>query len=190
MNPLDQLNTYLGHLERRLRFKELSRGAALVALAALVATVVLVLVTNAFAFSDISVTGARVVLFLVLAFALGFGILLPLLRLNRRRTARQAEDAFPEFEQRLLTFAEARNDQEPNAFLELLADDALPVVSRAEPSHFVTPGRIAAFVGAAATSAGVLIWLIMAGPGFLGYGSSLLWAGTPHTGAGNAVLRH
>ena len=30
----------------------------------------------------------------------------------------------------------------------------------------------------------MLIWLIMAGPGFLGYGASLLWAGMPKGGSG------
>ena len=36
-------------------------------------------------------------------------------------------------------------------------------------------------LGTALASLGVLIWLIVAGPGFLGYGAALLWAGT--TGA-------
>ena len=29
----------------------------------------------------------------------------------------------------------------------------------------------------------MLLWLILAGPGFLGYGASLLWAGAPKAGA-------
>ncbi len=31
----------------------------------------------------------------------------------------------------------------------------------------------------------MLLWLILAGPGYFGYGASLLWAGTPKSGAGN-----
>ncbi len=157
MNPLDQINSYLRSLEARLRLREVSRGAALIGAVALGATVGLVLMTNAFAFSDASVISARVVLFLAIAFALGFGIVIPLLRLNRRRAARRAEEAFPEFEQRLLTFAEAPPEGRSEAFMELLADDALPVVRHAGPDRLVTGGRIAAFFGAAATTIGVLI---------------------------------
>ena len=51
MNPLDQVNVYLRELESRLRWSAISRGIACTALAALIATVVLVLVINAFAFS-------------------------------------------------------------------------------------------------------------------------------------------
>ena len=34
----------------------------------------------------------------------------------------------------------------------------------------------------AALAVAVLIWLINAGPGYLGYGTSLLWAGAPKSG--------
>ena len=40
--------------------------------------------------------------------------------LNRRRAARQAEEMFPEFKQRLVTFAE-RDAGEREPFLDLLA---------------------------------------------------------------------
>jgi hypothetical protein len=70
MKPLDRLSEYLGVIERRLRLLALTRGAAVTALAALTLTVVAVLVANKFAFSDPSVIGARVFLFLGLAFAL------------------------------------------------------------------------------------------------------------------------
>ena len=100
------------------------RGAAILTSVALATTVVLVLITNAFAFSRWSITSARVVLLFALVLAVSFGIALPLKALNRRRAARQAEDVFPEFQQRLVTFAERDADvREP--FLELLAADTL-----------------------------------------------------------------
>jgi len=34
-----------------------------------------------------------------------------------------------------------------------------------------------------AVSLCVLVWLILAGPGFLGHGAALLWAATPHAGS-------
>jgi hypothetical protein len=149
---------------------------------ALVATLVLVLITNAYAFSDGSMTGARVILFLALAFALGFGVLLPLIRLNERRAARRAEEECPEFEERLLTLAERREAGQSDPFMELLADDALRVAEYAEPRHLVTTGRMLGFLSVAAATVGVLLWLSVSGPGFVGYGASLLWAGTPRGG--------
>ena len=104
MNPLDRLSEYLRTVEKRLRLLTWTRGAAIAAGAALVSTIVLVLIANSFAFSSGSLLASRTVLFLALALAIGAGLLIPLLRLNARRAAREAEEKFPEFEQRLLTF--------------------------------------------------------------------------------------
>src|ERR1035441_10667071 len=108
MNPLDRLSEYLGIIERRLRWLTLSRGAAATAAAALVLTLVAVLAANHFAFSNWSVLGARVFLFLGLAFALAAALIVPVIRLNRRRVARTAERKCPQFEERLLTRSAAR----------------------------------------------------------------------------------
>src|SRR5215471_15686157 len=122
MSKWDQLDSYLKQLERRVRLSALLRGAALVTAAALITTLVLVFITNAFAFSQGSLASARVVLFLALALAVGFGLALPLYALNRRRVAGKAEAAFPQFQQRLITFAECKpGAREP--FMELLAAD-------------------------------------------------------------------
>src|SRR5207253_1728249 len=43
-------------------------------------------------------------------------------------------------------------------------------------------GPIIGFLTSAGLAAAVLLWLILAGPGYLGYGTSLLWAGAPRTG--------
>jgi len=90
MNPLNGLTEYLRQLERRLRVLAVSRGVALAAAAALAFTLVGALIANYFAFSSGGVLGARLILFLALAAALGAGLVLPLLRLNRRNAAREA----------------------------------------------------------------------------------------------------
>src|SRR5260370_34873062 len=106
MSIRDQLNSYIKRLEKRLRLGALLRGAAILTSVALVATVLLVLITNAFAFSRWSVTSARVVLLFALALSGSFGMALPLRALNRRRAARPAEALVPRCQQRLVTFAE------------------------------------------------------------------------------------
>jgi hypothetical protein len=171
-----QLDTYLAQLHRRLRIRATLRGAAILASSALVTTVVLVLIANGLAFSGASVSGARVVLFLVIAACIAFGCVLPLLRLNRRRSAWEAEAVVPDFKQRLVTLAErARDDQ--SAFGELLAADTLKIAQHAEVTQVVPNKKLMISLGTAVASLGVLIWMIVAGPGFLGYGAALLWAG-------------
>ena len=63
MNTRDQLNHYLRGLESRLRLLAVSKGAAVAVGVALGATVALVLITNAFAFSSTSLVIARITLF-------------------------------------------------------------------------------------------------------------------------------
>src|SRR5688500_4824023 len=101
MNPLEQVGMYLQRLEKRLRWTALTRGLAVLTAAALIATVLIVYATNRYAFSEGSLLGGRFALFLCLALALGFGIVIPLLRLNRNRAARLAEARVPEFKERL-----------------------------------------------------------------------------------------
>ncbi len=183
MNTREQLNQYLRGLETRLRWMAVSKGVAVAAGVALGATVALVLVTNALAFSSTSLTIARVVLFLALAISLGYALVLPLLRLNGRRTARRAEATFPEFGERLLTYVERHNPDKPDPMLELLAADTAAVAQRTQAERVAPPKSIFAFATSAGAASAVLIWLILAGPGYFGYGASLLWAGLPKAGA-------
>ena len=178
MKPLDRLSEYLGAIERRLRLIALTRGIAVTAGMALALTIVAVLVINQFAFSHGSVIGARVFLFLGLAFAIGMALIIPVIRLNRRNAARRAEAQYPEFEERLLTFTERIESNPGDPFLSLLADDTLRVAQQAEPKNVVKSAWIYSFSSAAVAAALALIWLGST-PGFMGYGTSLLWAGLP-----------
>ncbi|HXM45378.1 MAG TPA: hypothetical protein VN924_29345 [Bryobacteraceae bacterium] len=179
MNPLTGLTDYLRRVERRLRLLAFIKGAAITAAAALIFTVLAVLLANAFAFSNPSVASARVLLFVALALALGIGLVVPLLRLNRRNAARETERKFPAFQERLLTFTERAHTNPDDPFLPLLAADTLEVTHQAEPAHVAGRNRILSFLAGAAGSLAVLIWLGTSGPGFLGYGTSLLWGGLP-----------
>src|SRR6185295_17626903 len=113
MSARQQLKSYLERLEKRLRIGATVRGAALFTSVALIATVVLVLIANSFAFSGGSIISARIILVLALIAAAVLGIAWPLSGLNVRRTARKAEDVFPDFNQRLLTFAERDDNKDP-----------------------------------------------------------------------------
>ena len=96
---LNRLSDYLARIERRLRVLTITQGAAIFFGAALIATVLAVIMANHFAFSDPSVIWARVLLFIALALAVAFGLVVPLLHLNRRKAARAVEQKFPQFEE-------------------------------------------------------------------------------------------
>ena len=177
MSFREQLRAYIAQLEQRLRWSTLLRGLAILTGSALVATLVLVTIADTLAFSHGSVTAARFGLILVLAIAAAAGLALPLRRLTRRRAIGTAEAAFPQFQQRLTTFAE-RDGQDP--FIELLAGDALEIAQSAQPRQIVTDRRLSISLGAGAGAFAILAWMIAAGPGFLGYGASLLWTGPHH----------
>src|SRR5882724_9560691 len=129
MNSRERVNHYLTLLESRLRWQVILKGAAIALGVALGATVALVILTNALAFSSTSVIFARVALFISLATALGMALVLPLLALNRRRTAGRAEQAYPQFEERLVTYVERAGQNDP--MLELLAADTEAMTLRA-----------------------------------------------------------
>jgi len=177
MNPLNGLTEYLERIERRLRMLAVSRGAAWTAGAALGFTMLGVLIANYFAFSPPSIFGARLILFLALSGALAVALIVPLLRLNRRAAAREAERQCPQFEQRLMTFAERA--ERPDPFLELLAADTLSATHEAEPERIAPQKRILGFASAGALAVAVLLWLAISGVGFLGYGTKLLWGAIP-----------
>jgi len=183
MSKRQQLNLYIQQVQQRLRLDAGLRGAAVVTLAALAATVILTLILNAYAFPAGGLAPARLVLLAVVVGAVCFGLAVPLWRLNVRRSVGRAEAAFPEFQQRLVTFSEKENEDAPapqsELFLELLAADTLKVADSgaARPEGLVPRKRLMWLLGAGVVCAGVLVWMIAARPGFMGYGASLLWTG-------------
>ena len=62
-------------------------------------------------------------------------------------------------------------------FLELLAADTLSVAHDAQPAKLLPNNKLYFLAGAGVACLCVLIWLVAAGPGYLGYGASLLWTG-------------
>jgi hypothetical protein len=175
MSRQNELNSYIARLQRRLRLGAWLRGAAIFSGTALLVTIALVLLLNYYAFPTRGIAGARLALLVALGAVAGFGIALPLIRLTRARAVGHAEAAHPELEQRLTTFHEREREGDP--FLELLAADTLSRTENAAPALLVPDNRIFALGGAGLACLGVLVWMVAAGPGYLGYGASLLWTG-------------
>jgi hypothetical protein len=183
MSKREQLSVYIRQVQQRLRVDAAVRGAAVVAFAALAATVLMVLVLNAYAFPEGWLTPMRLLLLAVMAGAVCLGLAWPLWRLTVRRSVGRAEAGYPEFQQRLLTFTEkesALDAEQGGLFLELLAADTLKVAEGAQPEGLASRNRLLALLGMGVLCAGVLVWMVAARPGFMGYGASLLWTGPHH----------
>ncbi len=176
MSNQDKLNLYIRQLHQRLRLGVSLRGAAILTATALITTILGVLILNAFAFPVHGVTGARSLLLVILGLAVAFALALPLRRLTRGRATEVAESAYPEFQQRLLTFDD-REKKGNDPFLELLAADTLSVARDAQPASLVPNNKLYFLAGAGVACMGMLVWLVAAGPGYMGYGASLLWTG-------------
>jgi hypothetical protein len=176
MSHQGELNSYIAKLQQRLLLSAWLRGALIFTGTALATTLVLVLVLNRFAFPAHGITAARLAIFAALAAAAVFGIALPLVRVTRERAVQNAEAANPELQQRLTTFQERRSDSN-DPFLELLAADTLVRTRQTQPSSLVPDNRLFALGGGGLGCLAVLAWMIAAGPGFVGYGASLLWTG-------------
>jgi hypothetical protein len=175
MSSHSELNSYIAKLQQRLRLGAWLRGAAIFSGTALAVTVAMVLVLNRFAFPAHGVTAARLTIFVALAVAAVFGSAVPLIRATRGWAVRNAEAANPALEQRLTTFQE-RASKNNDPFLELLAADTLARTRGTQPSSLVADNRLFALGGAGLACLVVLAWMIAAGPGYLGYGASLLWS--------------
>jgi hypothetical protein len=176
MSYSSELDSYIAQVQKRLRLGAWLRGAAVFTGTALLATFALVLLLNGLAFPTRGITFGRVALLLVLAAAAILGLAMPLNRLTRACAVRRTEAKNPELEQRLTTFQE-RESKGDDPFLELLAADTLTHTEELRPSSLVPDNRLFALGGAGLASLGALVWMIAAGPGYLGYGASLLWTG-------------
>ncbi|MGB7436220.1 MAG: hypothetical protein WBW49_12460, partial [Candidatus Acidiferrum sp.] len=174
MSNHSALNSYIAQVQHRLRLGAWLRGAAIFTGTALAVTVTLVLALNQFAFPTRGITAARLAIFAALAAAAVFGIALPLIRVTREGAVRNAEAANPDLQQRLTTFQE-RASRGNDPFLELLAADTLARTRQTQPASLVPDNRLFALGGAGLASLVILVWMIAAGPGYLGYGASLLW---------------
>ncbi len=179
MTPLERFEQYMREVERRLRWRALSRGSALTGALALAATALGAWLAVSFALSESSLLAGRALIFLAAGGGLALGLLLPLLRVNRKRAALLVEKAEPGFEQRVTTIESAP----ANPFTQLLAEEALERAAAAPPSRVVSTARLVAAGVAGVASVAVIGWLAGRAPGDLGYAAHLLWAGAPPQGA-------
>lgn len=185
MTALQRLHDSLNRLENRFRLLISAKGAAATAVAALALTFLLVWIANRYRFASDVILPLRILLFASVAAVLAFALAIPVSRVNRRRITRLAESRFKDLDGRLLTAVERPDAGNP--FIELVAEDALRVMDDKDGPRQLAPSRVLfGSIAAAVCALGLLLWIINAGPGYWGYGASLLWTG--HAKAGHRPL--
>src|SRR5512145_2822120 len=179
MTAQSQLEAYLGEFRQRLKALIVARGAALLAVAALIVTLIAVYFGIRRAFDPQIIISARVVLLLLLAgIAVGL-VVLPLRALKRNRGIKDIERRAPDFNGRLQTYDGIAHGppERSTPFLGLLAEDALKL-ARQVPVKLKIPDlqvRLPASLAVLALAA--IVGTALFGPANWRYGVRHLWAG-------------
>lgn len=151
------------------------RGATVIVVTALLSTVALTLALDRVAFPALDAPEARIALIAALLAAAAFGTGLPLIRLKRARREHPAENAMHKAEE--LSTSEALTGDQGVPFPELPATDRRRYSKSCARSKLPTANRLLAWGGTGLACLAGLVWMIIAGPGYMGYGASLLWTG-------------
>ncbi|HEY3516824.1 MAG TPA: hypothetical protein VGL98_07215 [Gammaproteobacteria bacterium] len=179
MTAQSQLEAYLGEFRQRLKALIVARGAALLAVAALVVTLIAVYFGIRRAFDPQIIISARVVLLLLLAgIAVGL-VVLPLRALKRSRGIKDIERRAPDFNGRLETYDGIVHGPPERAtpFLGLLAEDALKLARKVPIALKVPALHVRAPAAFAALAVALLVGTALFGPDNWRYGVRNLWAG-------------
>ncbi len=180
MSPLTALEQYLNEVKRRVQLTVATRGLGLAAAAALLLTLLLVVFANRYAFANWTIISGRTLLFGGLAAVILFLLVRPLLDIRRSPLpwVRRLERKHPAFEERVRTFVDQKAESSrQNPIVNLLAEDTLRLAAEAPPDQVASSGPMWAFSAVGVLAVAVLVWLGVAGPGYLGYGTARLWAG-------------
>jgi hypothetical protein len=174
MSFTEDFDRYLNLFRLRLKQLLIARGAAMVATAALLITVVAVAIAIRNGFPDDIVITARLVLVGVLAALAFWFVILPNRRLDEDGSA-EIEKRTPEFGGRVETYVEMQDSRNP--MRELLAEDALHVAGNHPAEKQVAQKEFTLALSAAGIAVAALLFLAVAGPGNHAYGVRHLWFG-------------
>ena len=174
MTAAARFKAYVDGFRARLVQLATARGAAMLAVVGLCISIGAVLIAGRLGFPAGLMIAARVTLFASLAFVAWRYLLRP-----RRRLAGDGvgaiEERAPQFAGRVAALREA--EQHGSALTELLAEDSLAIAAANPPDDRIPGREIAASWGVAGLSAGILLFLAVAGPGNFAYGVRDLWVG-------------
>jgi hypothetical protein len=169
-----EFDRYLNLFRLRLRQLQLARGAAALAIVALVVTSVAVTLAIRNGFPDDLVIAARLILFGGLAATVWLLVVRPGRRLLHGGAA-QIEARTPSFGGRVETYIEMTDSGNP--MRDLLAENSLKLAANHAPERQVRQREFTLALSAAGIALIGLLFLAIAGPGNYAYGVRHLWFG-------------
>jgi hypothetical protein len=169
-----EFDRYLNLFRLRLRQLQLARGAAALAIVALVVTSVAVTLAIRNGFPDDLVIAARLILFGGLAATVWLLVVRPGRRLLHGGAA-QIEARTPSFGGRVETYIEMTDSGNP--MRDLLAENTLKLAANHAPERQVRQKEFTLALSAAGIALIGLLFLAIAGPGNYAYGVRHLWFG-------------
>jgi hypothetical protein len=169
-----EFDRYLNLFRLRLRQLQLARGAAALAIVALVVTSVAVTLAIRNGFPDDLVIAARLILFGGLAATVWLLVVRPGRRLLHGGAA-QIEARTPSFGGRVETYIEMTDSGNP--MRDLLAENTLKLAANHAPERQVRQKECTLALSAAGIALIGLLFLAIAGPGNYAYGVRHLWFG-------------
>ena len=174
MNATGKLDLYLAAFNQRLRKLLWLRGAAALALVVLVVGGVGAWFSVESGFAPTTIGAFRVLLVLALV-AVALRFLIDPLQNLKDNLSQPVEKRVPELNGRIETYSQLKAANNP--FLDLLAEDALKISEHHPVAVTVPRKELAVAASALAGAVVVLLYLLIAGPGFLNYSLRNLLAG-------------
>jgi hypothetical protein len=174
MSSRTEFERYLNLFRLRLKQLVIARGLSILAVAALLVTVVTVSLAIRQGFPDAIVISGRLILAAaIIAIAYRF-IVLPGRRVEQDGAV-DIESRAPAFAGRVQTWVEIQG--RPNPIAELLAEDSMRIARANSPESRVPQKEFSVALGAAGVALAALLFLGIAGPANYGYGVRHLWFG-------------
>ena len=174
MNFTEKFDRYLNLFRLRLQQLLLARAAAVLAISALVVTVIAVTIAIRSGFPNGQIIMARLILLGTLA-ALFYWLIIRPNRNLETDAAAEIETRTPAFRGRVETYVEMRDSANP--LREFLAEDTLRVAKDYPPEKQVAQKEFTLAIAVAGIAVVGLLFLALAGPGNYAYGVRHLWFG-------------
>lgn len=174
MNFTAELDRYLSQFRHRLKQLAVARGMAVLAIAALLITVIAVGIAIRNGFPTDIVVASRIILIVTLG-GIAYWLIVRPSRQLEADGARNIEECAPLFEGRVETYAGMRDTSNP--MRDLLAENALQIAHQQLPENRVPARKFKAAIATASVAIIGLLFLAINGPGNYAYGVRHLWLG-------------
>ncbi|NIL94464.1 MAG: hypothetical protein GTO71_08505 [Woeseiaceae bacterium] len=174
MTYSSQFEQYIRAFSNRLKRLIVARGAAVIAVTALVVTLVAVAAAIRAGFPDNFMIGARLILAMSVG-ALAWYFIVYLRGRIDSHAAAEIEERTPPFAGRVEAYVDTRDEKNP--MRELLAEETLQIAADHAPEKQVAAREFRLAWSVAGIATAVLLLVAIAGPGNYAYGVRDLWVG-------------